>query len=453
MTASNLAPPYVSPYPDDPRPEPAHLLVRPRVPDYARAGGRRDPFYSGMWPTHDSFTWQSADSARLLTVRGSATRPIPTVNAAWKHVLAHLEETIEIVSVVASYRTLTFTQIAGFVRHQPTDDFSHLIHTLFAAGILDRGIHIPSIVAGADPNNLDLYAFHLNNATDWRTTLNRHLTLPGRWAVAAGTPLSVGGQYARHNILTAELLLRAAAYLPVTVAGEAQSFLTDLVDAGSHRSAKRADGIIVRDDDFILGIETTASSSRGLEDKVIAWADALRGAPGGRAVLFLDAIPLTESKTTYAQFQHRIAKIIRRHLDGAWNRTIRERILTASWKSWFHPDGPTSEFGSLMCQRYEVDSRQWVNVTVLGDGRMVNPEPTTHIHRGLQATLVSPAWTRTDPLPIWAGLAHGAGVDVPPIDMRLRRRVSPPRALSPGAPRSKDVEAVRRANLVRMGEV
>lgn len=419
-------------YKDDIRPKQADLTLRPGVPDFVRADRRPDPYDSGLWPTQDAFSWEDSFTRRALD--RSIGQPdsrfrLPSVEKCWSYILdpSRYLDTLTIVACLSSYRTLLFGQVAGFVRHSTDPQFEKHMHMMFGAGVVDRGVHSPSLMRGTG-FDYAMFAYHLNKSMEWQTRLLHQASIPQRWATIAGSKLSIGGQYTRHNILTSELLLRASAYLPVTVAGESHAFLTDITDAAQKRTPKRGDGIIVRDDDYIICIETTASMSLNLDSKILAWADFLGNAPSGRSVVFLEAMRPDGSPTTFHKLQNKVGKVFEKHLSGRWHTNTVGNILLASWRRWNNP-GPTEDFARLVCHQYDNIDHEWREVDLLGDNRLPNDNPTTHIHRGFQSTFVTPPWTREDPLPVWAILPHDNGTPTPLL--KDARPSQPPLSLAP----------------------
>nr|WP_249336228.1 hypothetical protein [Sinomonas gamaensis] len=174
------------------------------------------------------------------------------------------------------------------------------------------------------------------------------LTWPEWVAVTAGYPWSGGSQFDRHNILAAELALRAAEYLPEVGAVLGEKLSTMDLYAGSGLGKewpatdnRRADGTLVRNDGLRIAIEVTATASAALEKKVRRWAELLRERPletSGLVVVFVAAPHPDRPKGTGSDPVHglyrRIAKVL-----SAFPRTGADspaaRIGVVSWDEWF----------------------------------------------------------------------------------------------------------------------
>lgn len=149
----------------------------------------------------------------------------------------------------------------------------------------------------------------------------------------------------RHEVLTAELLLRwAAAGSADAILGERFAERRSLaygVIASDHQTwtKGRGDGVVVRPDGLPVVIETTANLSAAFAEKVRAWIDFLWRVPeskGGCSVAFVLAIDPhhSDAKRVLA----RASRIVDRELEASNRRPfVAHRIGLASWSDWF-PD-------------------------------------------------------------------------------------------------------------------
>ncbi|WP_460991152.1 hypothetical protein [Sinomonas soli] len=166
--------------------------------------------------------------------------------------------------------------------------------------------------------------------------------------MTAGYPWNSGSQFDRHNILAAELVLRAAEYLPqiAAVLGEKLSTVDLYAGAGLGRELpfpdnRRADATLVRADGLRIAVEITATASNALEKKVRRWAELLRERPletSGLVIVFVAAPHPDRPKGTGSDPRHdlyrRVANVLA-SFPGTGPDSPAARIGIAAWDEWF----------------------------------------------------------------------------------------------------------------------
>ena len=95
-----------------------------------------------------------------------------------------------------------------------------------------------------------------------------------------------GGQCDRHNVLRADLALRAAEHLPFSgILDEKLAAVDPLAGSGIGKSApnadnRRADGVIIRPDGMRIALEIAATASRWFKQQELLSLLALDGELG-----------------------------------------------------------------------------------------------------------------------------------------------------------------------------
>lgn len=381
------------------------LPLREGVPAWAHPARRVDPFYSGWWTGSDAFYWSSGEQTRraLAGARpGRGLPALPPLDTAWGRLLDgdRVEVTGAVAGVVLSYRTVTVEQLAGLSGYACTSKLMDVVWTMHAAGIVDLGRRARLTGRAEGWRTLGVRP---SKGRAWHRRLLTGLPLSVRWAMTAGKNLRTGGQYARHNLLTSELLLRLASYHDVVVGGESLALVKDLVGDHHANVNRSADGILVRRDGARVAVETTASAAHNLLGKVARWVEALHTGPAGLAVVFLDAAPVGANPRSLAYMKRMIARALDQGYSSPWFAQATARVFAASWPVWFAPDGPTSRFARLTVERYETSTGRWQPVDLIGEAAVLDGSGCgPWLGRGLSSSYATPPWSRRDPYPLWA---------------------------------------------------
>ncbi|GAA4032886.1 hypothetical protein GCM10023063_15300 [Arthrobacter methylotrophus] len=314
---------------------------------------RRDPYWDRLWAPGSQANWMTGAIARYEKAEG-----INSGNAklnldpgeAMRILTANRGRTDRLAAwgVLDSWRTVSSEQLAAFTgcRYFLDPNYSSLAAS-FALDIIDIGTY-PNKSRPTPGMNRNV-VLRTSNSDSFTKAIEPTLTNPEWLTVTAGHPWSTGGQYDRHNVLSTELALRAAEYLPVgAVLGEKLSSLDLLAGAGlgkklASADSRRADGTIIRTDGMRIVFELTATASAAFENKVRRWAQIISERPletSGLTVVFIAAPHPDRPRHTSTDPRHEIyrkmAQVLR-EFPGRGQDSPAARIGVAHWEEWF-PD-------------------------------------------------------------------------------------------------------------------
>ncbi|APX00386.1 hypothetical protein [Arthrobacter sp. QXT-31] len=314
-------------------------------------------------------------------------------------------------SVLDSWRTVSAEQMAAFTgSHLFLDPSCSNIAASFSIDLVDFGTysHPSRRLAGKDRGIL----YRPGNSDAFDKLVRPTLTFPEWVSVTGGSPWSHGGQYDRHNLLSAELALRAAEYLPVgAVLGEKHATVDLLAGTGIGKTVKnpdnrRADGVLVRPDGLRVAYEITATASASFDSKVRRWAQLLAERPletSGLVVVFI-AAPHPDrgraGRDPRSEIYRRLSKVLT-EFPGVGEDSPAARIGVVSWDEWFPARHEVSEqFFTLAADFALGDGRgaaKWVSRPLL-DGYAFTPWHTfdaTAVVENAPLIAASPHWLRT----------------------------------------------------------
>ncbi len=312
-----------------------------------RMAERIDPYWSSLSePTKADWRATTATDAPVKPARrrlASMSR-----NETIDHILESplRAEYISVLSMIASYGIVTREQIAfaalrgDWARHPRVDLLSH-------AGLI-QSCKMPT---GAPAVFRILPGRPLGR-------LVRALTRDERASIWGPTnPQRAGTLAVRHNVLAAEVALRASEILipRPSVGGELATIHRHLFGPTAQSPGNRAasDGLIVRPDGRPVLIELTAASGRGLADKIGRVADLLcsEGPARDGMVVFVEAGRPSKSRTLYGTLRNRFDDVLaaRPHLVESG---VCQHLAIARWQDWF----PASHQISSKFRRLEVEA-------------------------------------------------------------------------------------------------
>lgn len=328
---------------------------------------RRDPYWDQLWAPGSQAMWNTHEVMRSREeISGDR------VNHAFlldqKTAIAKLNrsgpgvrmERLNLWGVLDSWRTVTAEQAAAFT------GFGHLMNpesstvaASFALGLIDIGTFPLALMQEPGFNRRSLY--RPSNSDAYRKHIHPRLTWPETIQVTGGYPWTTGGQYDRHNVLAAELALRAAEHLPIAgVLGEKFASVDLLAGTGIGKSlpqadGRRGDGVIIRADGMRIAIELTATASKSFKQKVRRWAKLLTERPletSGLTVLFVTAPHLDRLQTgrdPRLSVYQAVAEVLR-EFPGTSQDSAAARIGVVSWDQWFPARHMLSkEFFEMRC--------------------------------------------------------------------------------------------------------
>jgi len=311
---------------------------------------RRDPYWDQQWVVGSQVTWATRNALqqraqlgdgrinkRLLLDEATALANLSTNYAR--------QARQNLWAVVDSWRTISAEQVAAFTGSASlANPMAQAVASSFAAGLLDIGT-LP--IALQQTPGFDRRALYRPANTDaYQKLIAPTLTYPERLQITGGYPWASGGQYDRHNVLAAELALRAAEHLAIGgVLGEKFSSVDLLAGSGLGRTLpkpdnRRADGVIVRPDGMRIALEITATVSTRFKEKVRRWAQLLVERPletSGLTILFVTAPHpdrVESGRDPRKGVYQAIAEVLR-EFPGTGRDSPAARIGVVAWDQWF----------------------------------------------------------------------------------------------------------------------
>jgi hypothetical protein len=314
---------------------------------------RADPYWDELWAPGSQALWSTGHAVRARQNRGQVrkrARRLLDEAEAMRLLTANRGRTDRhgTWGVLQSWRTVTAEQLAALTesRFVLDPDYSQ-IQASFALDLLDIGILANYAEGTPGMSRHTLYRPSSSDAFD--RFIEPTLTGPEWLSVTAAQPWSAGGQYDRHNVLSTELALRAAEFLPIgAVLGEQLSSVDLLAGSGIGKKLprpdnRRADGTLVREDGMRIAFELTATASPSFEAKVRRWAELIAARPletSGLTVLFIAAPHPDRARGRTSDPRHAIYKKmsqVLREFPGRGKDSPAARIGVAHWEEWF-PD-------------------------------------------------------------------------------------------------------------------
>lgn len=413
------------------------------------APNRVDPYWGGMWELGSEALWTSAKLAQRQQASGIGRLPVRyrvKEETALKNVLSPRgwRDRLDLLAVVDGWRTVSGEQASAFTGQKSlANPENTAIPSLFASSMIDVGAFTNGLFTTTQGSG---FVYRPSAGKAVRDELIPNLTYPEHVSLTGGYDWSTGGQYTRHNLLSAELGLRVAEYLPIgTVLGEKMSTYDLLAGSGIGRpelktgAAKRADLCIVRDDGLRIAVEITATMSDHFDNKVKSWAQLLAKTPmkdSGLVVLFVAAEPPGKVKegtdSTPSSVRGRIYSAIKRAVrenPGTSYDQVAARMGVATWREYFPGNHLVSDRFMNLTADFDLGGHEekWKTINMLDLFDLpFEPADTFDPEEILSnATMLAsvPYWLRTGPRARKAArklvdrtlrLADSIGVPVPP---------------------------------------
>lgn len=360
----------------------ADLLLSACTVDDVATPNRNDPYWDQLWAPGSQALWSTgrmARSRRSLGLGRVRVRELLARDEALRMLTSGRGRAERLAgwAVMDSWRTVTAEQLAAFTGsvHFLDPDYS-AIRASFALDLVDVGRFASPVNWNQGTNRHGLYRPSGSDTFD--DVIAPTLTWPEWASVTGGMPWTAGGQYDRHNVLAAELALRAAEYLPVgTVLGEKFATVDLLCGTGLGRTVttadtRRADGVIVRPDGMRIAYELTASASRSFQGKVRRWAKLISERSletSGLTVLFI-AAPHPDRAEAGRDPRREIYKAIAevlKEFPGTGPDSPAARIGVADWADYFPDRHQLSEafFGLSADFALGASGNRWVRRNLL----------------------------------------------------------------------------------------
>ena len=310
---------------------------------------RSDPFWNGTWRSSGRDMWSGAlVTPRLMETRGMRVpgwmrydpdyRPLTGRGAGRRRAA--------LLAAARMWGTLTIEQAAA-VTGCTTKEAVNDAHKLITANLVEWG-------APYDPwAKRSLHAGSLLRATDRRylTPHLKQMLWTDQLSLTGGRGWVRASAGSRHNCLTVELALRATSLLGVPMAvGEMLAGADDLLGTGAgreeleHSRYKRADAVLVRRDGVRIVIETTASATPRLGEKIDAWASLLASRPGSGVIVCVLAAPPVDGSFSVdlaSDVASKVSASVTRYR-GVSSDPVCDHLMVASWRDWFPAPGEMS---------------------------------------------------------------------------------------------------------------
>lgn len=375
-----------------------------------RTANRLDPYWDGVWQFGSHAQWVSREHFERIEAAGlAATRPVglrTTPAAAAARLDRDWDTKLDLLGVLSSWRTVTAEQASAFAGSSvPASVNTRVFGDLFALDLIDVG----SLGATSNgPASARARMFRPSASKAFRRLIHPRMTYAEWVSVTGGLKYLTGGQYDRHNVLTAELALRAAEFLRIgSVLGERQAHVNTIAYTGTGlpeppgRSQQTADAVIIRPDGVRVAVETTASvGSDGFTRKAEMWARLLSRRSfdeTGLVVVFVVADRTVAEAGEHGRasllgmVRKKVARAARLHPGTASHRTA-DRMFVVGWQDWFPARGEASEdFLTLRAQRAVGLNNAWEVADILDEfdvptpTRMTDPEAVLRSSSGLRS--------------------------------------------------------------------
>lgn len=392
QSPASATPNGASPHRDTP------VVVRRRQPKtFTMDGDRTDPFYEIPWTFGGRAAWLcEGDRSTWLRKRGADLSRREAMNriltSGRRRDPYGFPVHLAALGVLHSWHTCTAEQLAAFVGDERLAASNAGPLTVgVAAGLYDIGL-LQRVGSDSVLGHAPIAVHQLTDDVRRRGAFLDKLAWMQWLAVTGGQGIGVGPRTDRHNILAAELGLRAADLDAVSaVLGERLSrhgqLANDRATLSAHAGARAADLTVVRRDGLRILFEVTSNTSRGFRSKVRASVRLIGDSPldeWGPVVIFVLAVPPRGER--WQKRRRRLRKVVERELRMAvkdvpgtsFDRTV-ARIAVVDWTEWFPaPRIATAAFRTLVAHRWAPRRESWERVA-FGDPKSFPFEPTDPI--------------------------------------------------------------------------
>lgn len=392
------------------------------------------------------YLMDEAEALRLLTINQGRRERL----AAW--------------GALDSWRTVSAEQLAAITGSRLfLNPASSNIAASVSLELIDVGLYSSPLAAGSALDRNCLY--RPSNTETFDKLIAPELTWPEWISVTGGYPWSGGGQYDRHNVLSTELALRAAEYLPIgAVLGEKFSTVDLLAGTGLGKKVKnpdnrRADGTIVRSDGMRIAYEITATASKSLENKVRRWAQIISERPletSGLTVVFITAPhpdrPRDRSGDPRDEIYRRVSSVLK-EFPGRRADSPAARIGIVAWDEWFPARHELSEDFFTLAADFALNDvhgpGKWVKRQLLENYQFSAWESFDATAVVDHAPLLSatPHWMRTGDRTHLIGSPMDRTGETAPVPVPVRPELSRGRALGQGTGTAGDAKLPSRLRL------
>lgn len=371
-------------------------------PACSAASRRHDPYWEAAWPAAvggSTVSWGGQGWDRRVTAaaagHAAVRRALELEDVKVGHCLSARRRagTLAVLATLNAWHTVTDEQLAASVGIRSlTGRRRGLIGVLVEAGLVQlgrlyrlNGRPAPVTMLRLDPGGR---FERLEEQLSW-----------SEWvAVTGARPWVRSLPSDRHDILAAEVSLRAAEVAPLTATlGEGFARLGDLFGESRRVGKRRADAIWVRGDGLAVVVEMISSAPRSSARKLALWSDLLASAEGrGVAALFVSAISPTDRNRRSAERATR--QMIDEAAHGspeAISAQVPGRMAHATWEELFPAPGRmVRDFPALPARvpTGPPGDGRWQRVELLDPFAVPVPPGWPPAPRGLAALAGIPHW-------------------------------------------------------------
>ncbi|WP_258229185.1 hypothetical protein [Arthrobacter sp. HMWF013] len=392
------------------------------------------------------YLMDEAEAMRLLTINQGRRERL----AAW--------------GALDSWRTVSAEQLAAITGSRLfLNPESSNIAASVSLELMDVGAYSSPLAVGGTLDRNCLYRPSNTDAFD--KLIAPELTWPEWISVTGGYPWSGGGQYDRHNLLSTELALRAAEYLPIgAVMGEKFSTVDLLAGTGLGKKVKnpdnrRADGTIIRTDGLRIAYELTGTASKSLENKVRRWAQLISERPletSGLTVLFITAPhpdrPRNRSGDPRDEIYRRVSSVLK-EFPGTRADSPAARIGIVAWDEWFPARHELSEAFFSLSADFALNNvhgnGKWVKRDLLGDYAFTpwNTFDATAVVDQAPLLSATPHWMRSGDRTELIGSPMDRAGETAPVPGPVKPELSRGRVFGKGVGKAGDAKLPPRLRL------
>ncbi|MGJ9402899.1 hypothetical protein [Arthrobacter sp. KK5.5] len=298
---------------------------------------RTDPYWAPLWAGTSQAAWPPPGGTGLGR-RMTSARAAGTLTGARRTAVAGLLGCVDAWGTVTAEQAAATTGDPGLL-----DPRSAPVRALCTFGAIEVGT-FPALALNP---NLAAPVLYRRGPAERLQAVGELLRPRERFAATGGLPWQTTASWDRHNVLAAEVALRAAE-LPWVAAVLGEKYGAGaLLAADREPWPMRGDALIVRHDGFRIAIELTANHSTRLEGKANRWARFMAGNPleqTGLMVVFLTAPHPGDRRLGDGTAGMKRALLRATARWPALDRDApRTRIGVAAWSDWFPRPREVSE--------------------------------------------------------------------------------------------------------------
>lgn len=378
-------------------------LRGPRTLPVAQSRATRLPYSQRLDPLHE-VPWHEATLATRWLAAEDPVAPRPALHVGPASVRA--------VAALAQFHQLTTFQLGALLALTP-NAARHALDALFECGVVQRGTpgwaaprNGPRPSGGAGP------LWRLDRRSRQLPEWLGHLDDP-EWALATGcldltqgTSGSLNAGSLRHNLVTAELALRALEACPAVVGawGEPLASIGQLLGEAQERYGDRelraniADAVLVLRDGALVVVEAVGQknlNARRLAAKTAAWAAVAARSTLDLRVLCVDVSARSRPETFRRRVWRGVEEVDHLLTRTADRRRARERVYAVSARDWWPGPRRLSE-GFLELEAWRVSDERFHPLAPVDTPLRRDSEAVWNVLAGL----ATPDWINEDPRPL-----------------------------------------------------